>query len=73
MCDAEIVPGETHREKFQCHLNILFVFVWTMLDQSAHGSSPVHMKAILETSIRFQIGSDKLDTLLELGMHLKSG
>lgn len=44
-----------------------------MLDQSAHGSSPVHMKAILETSIRFQIDSDKLDMLLELGMHLKSG
>lgn len=37
-----------------------------MLGQFAKGNSPMQMRAILRTSIRFQIDFDKLDVLLEL-------
>lgn len=37
-----------------------------MLGQFAHASSAVQMKAILKTSVGFQIDFDKLDKLLEL-------
>lgn len=37
-----------------------------MLGQFAHGNNPMPVKAILKTSIRFEIDFEKLDMLLEL-------